>query len=97
MSTEFRNRTFSFSSPGTQTGKVQFSNTVRDAGACIQAYDANFGNTDHHLRQLTVEVRNVRIEDTDVAYDVVFNLVDGRNNQGQGEINVLIAADVESR
>jgi hypothetical protein len=97
MSTEFRARNFSFSEPGTQGGRAQFTNRVRDAGACIQGLIATFPRNDHHLKQLTAEVENVRLEDTDVAYDVVFNLIDGSNNKGSGEINVLVIADVEAR
>ncbi len=110
MSTEFRNRNFSFGSPGTQQGRAQFTNTVRNAAACLQGFDVSFERKDHHLKQTSAEVRNVRVEETDVTYDVVFNLIDDDAfltadqspdaeffNQGNGEINVIVIADVEAR
>lgn len=87
---------FSFSSPGTQSGRADFGNNVRSAAGSLQGYSVSFGNSDHHLRDLEVAVRNVTVNGTVVTYDVGFRLQDGSNNKGTAEIDVVITADVEA-
>jgi hypothetical protein len=96
MAVRFIPKHFTFSSPGTQSGFAEFGNTVRTAGAAVQGYAVTFGGSDHHLRDLTVAVSNVTDQGTGVSFDVTFQLVDGSNNKGRAEIDVVVIGDVES-
>jgi hypothetical protein len=87
---------FSFSSPGNQSGRADFGNTVRAAAVPIQGFSLSFGNDDHNLLAVEVVARNVAINGTVVTYDVSFNLRDDSNNVGKGEIDIVVIADVEA-
>jgi hypothetical protein len=96
MSIKVMPQHFSFSDPGTQSGRADFGNTVRTAAVPLQGYAVSFGNSDHHLRDLQVSVTNIAVNGSIVTYNVVFNLKDGSNNKGSAEIDVTVIGDVES-
>jgi hypothetical protein len=87
---------FSFTGSGTQSGRADFGNNVRSAGAAVQGYNITYGNNDHHVRDLQVEASNVTMNGTVVTYDVTFKLRDGSNTQGNADINIVVFADVEA-
>lgn len=96
MAVRFTPKHFTFSSPGTQSGFAEFGNTVRHAGAALQGYSVTFGGNDHHFKDLQVAVSNVTVQGTGVSFDVTFKLLDGSNNKGSAEVDVVVSADVES-
>ena len=72
-----------------------FPSRVRSAAAVLQGYSLSFGNNDHHLRDLQVEVRNINVNDKTVTADVQVRFIDGSNNKGSGNVVVAIIADIE--
>lgn len=96
MAMRFSPKHFTFDSPGTQSGFAEFGNTVRTAGGSLQGFGATYGSSDHHLKNIKVQVTNVTPQGTGVSFDVTFDLRDDGDRKGSSEVDVLIIADVES-
>lgn len=73
-----------------------FPAKVRSAAVVLQGFNISFGNNDHHLRDLQVEVRNVNTSNQTVTADVQLKFIDGSNNKGSGTVQATAIADVES-
>ena len=94
-----QSQSFYFETHGTAQHTFEFSNTVESYGAALQGFDLNFGtDKDREIESLGAEITNVSLsgDKTAVTVEVKLTLNDHNDHVGQGQIDVVVFADLKS-
>lgn len=88
----------SFEEPGTLTNQtIDVGGAIYDGKATIVlvAFDAEFSDEkDHHLKKVTAKIKNIKVKEASIDYDLEFNFKDDSDHLGKGRITILAVADV---
>lgn len=99
----FKSQSFYFKPEDGATAKQSqsfpFDNTIGNYGAALQGFEFEFdtGN-DNNIETMTADITNISLNDdkTEVIVEVEFAFKDHQDHLGQGQVDVVVFADLET-
>ncbi len=100
----FQSQSFTFTpADGATPKKTQtfsFDNTIRNYGAALQGFEFKFGadEDDNNIETMTADITNISLNNnkTEVTVEVEFTFKDHRDHIGEGQVDVVVFADLET-
>ncbi|GKW41394.1 hypothetical protein LOZ86_17695 [Pectobacterium parvum] len=75
---------------------IDFGTRVLNASVAVQAFELSFGNTDHHLKTISVASSISSFSGDRVTISATCFMEDQSNHKAYGSVNVLVIAECDS-